>query len=223
MKSLYPYTCLVLVLISFCLTRPAHSQIIKGVGILGFNATQVDGDEVFGYHKYGWNVGASAVVPLNKHWMIGIENIYNQKGSFQRIQFSDSAHNGSYRLNLDYVEVPLLLFFEDKETMIFGAGFSWGRLIGVKEYENGNRVDSTTLLNGPYDRNDWNLLVDVRFRLYKRLKFNFRYAYSFDKIRERHYSNYYQGEWDRKQYNNALTFRLLYYINEKPPVAKIKK
>ncbi|HRY33788.1 MAG TPA: porin family protein [Bacteroidales bacterium] len=192
-----------------------HAQAIKGVAIAGFNATQVDGDEVFGYHKFGLNLGASAIIPINKRWMIGLENIYNQKGAIQRAQYADSAKNGAYRLLLNYVEVPLLLLYEDKETMTFGTGVSWGRLFNVKEYEHGFRVDSTTL-SGPYHRSDWNILVDVRFRIYQQLKFNFRYAYSIVKIRERHYYNFHQGAWDRKQYNNVLSFRLLYYFNEKP-------
>ncbi len=198
------------------------AQAIKGVLIGGFNATQVDGDEVFGYKKYGWNAGASAIIPLSKKWMIGLENIYNQKGSYQRPLYDDSARNGAYRLLLDYVEVPVLLMFEDKETMIFGAGLSWGRLMNVKEYEHGTLVPTTTL-KGPYNRNDWNFMMDVRFRLYKQLKFNFRYAYSLAKIRQRHFSNFYQGSWERKQFNNVLTFRILYYFNEKVPVSKKKK
>lgn len=222
MNNIYKNSIAALVILITSMGFPAFGQIIKGVAIAGFNTTQVDGDEVFGFHKYGWNVGASAIIPLSKKWMVGLENIYNQKGSLQRVQFTDSIKNGAYRLNLDYVEVPVLVFFEDKETMTFGTGLSWGRLINVKEYENGNRVETTTL-KGPYSRNDWNFLVDVRFRVYKRIKFNFRYAYSIARIRERHYSNFYLGEWDRKQYNNMLTFRLLYYINEVPPKVKVKK
>lgn len=220
--TLYTFFIVLLtLLISLPGGNQAIAQVIKGVAIAGFNASQVDGDEVFGYHKFGWNVGASAIIPLSKHWQIGLENIYNQKGSIQKALYSDSAKNGSYRLFLDYVEVPVLLFYEDKETILFGAGLSWGRLINVKEYEHGIRVDSTSL-NGPYNRNDVNFLLDLRFRLYKKIKFNFRYAYSVAKIRERHYYNFYQGSWDRKQYNNMLTFRLLYYFNEKLPVSKRK-
>ncbi len=196
----------------FFVVLSSNAQVFRGLAICGFNATQVDGDEVFGYKKYGWNVGAGVQIPFKDKWFISLENIYNRKGAYQPPRFTDSL-SGEYRLILNYVEVPLLIQFEDKKTMTFGLGVSWGKLIEVKEYEHGNRVAATTL-SGPYARSDWNFLGDVRFALYKRLKFNFRYAYSLGKIRTRTFNNK-QEIWTRKQFNNLLTFRLIYVINEK--------
>jgi hypothetical protein len=201
------------ILIVLLLTFRAEAQIIRGGLIAGLNATQVDGDEVFGYKKYGWNLGATAIIPITKKkWFIGLETVYSQKGSYQHPIYSDPAKNGAYKLNLDYVEVPVLLLFEDKGKLTFGAGASWNRLIKVDEWENGRKT--LTTLSGPYTRDDFDVLLDVRFNVYKRLKFNFRYAYSMIKIRTRTYDNG-VSTWDRKQYNNLLSFRLLYVFNEK--------
>jgi hypothetical protein len=195
------------------LAMSAEAQFIRGALIAGGNATQVDGDEAFGYHKYGWNVGASAIVPLTKKkWFISLETIYNQKGAYQAPLYSDSSKNGSYKLNLNYVEVPVMVLFEDKGGLTFGAGASWGRLIKVDEWEN-NKKTATTL-DGPYSRNDYQVLLETRFKLYKRLKMNFRYAYSMVKIRHRTYDNG-VSTWERDQYNNVLSLRLVYIFNEK--------
>lgn len=217
-------TCLKIllpVLLVLVLTFRGEAQIIRGGLIAGLNATQVDGDEVFGYKKYGWNLGATAIVPVTKkQWFVSLETIYNQKGSYQRTLYSDSSKSGAYKLNLNYVEVPVLLLFEDKGNMTFGMGASWGRLIKVDEWENGHKT--LTNLNGPYNRDDFDVLLDVRFNLYKRIKFNFRYAYSMAKIRNRTYDNG-VSTWDRKQYNNLLSFRVLYVFNEKVKAYENKK
>lgn len=214
-KILLPFLFVLFVIFS------SEAQIIRGGLIAGLNATQVDGDEVFGYKKYGWNLGATAIVPIaKKQWFVSLETIYSQKGSYQHAIYSDSAKSGSYKLNMNYVEVPVLLLFEDKGRMTFGAGASWGRLIKVDEWENGGKT--ATNLKGPYNRDDFDVLLDVRFNLYKRLKFNFRYAYSMAKIRTRTYNNGIET-WDRKQYNNLLSFRILYIFNEKVKAYENKK
>ncbi len=44
------------------------AQIIKGEAILGTNLTQVDGDEAYGFHKFGANVGAGVMIPFGKNY-----------------------------------------------------------------------------------------------------------------------------------------------------------
>lgn len=194
-----------------------YGQQIKGAVIGGLNATQVDGDEVFGYHKFGVNVGAAAIIPFSKKFSVGLENLFNQKGSYRKPIY-EVGEDGSYKLKLNYVEVPVLIHYTDRQTMTFGTGLSWGRLVSVKEWEHGKRIETTTLRGGPYKRDDVNLLLDFRFSLYKNLKFNFRYAYSVNKIRTRIFLT---GEV-RNQYNNILTFRLIWIFNEDPIIKKKK-
>ncbi|MDD4087467.1 MAG: outer membrane beta-barrel protein [Bacteroidales bacterium] len=206
---------LVMFLLLFSLK--GHSQIIKGQLIAGLNMTQVDGDEVYGYKKPGLQLGLGAMIPFGDKWDLSIETIYNEKGARQKAQYpmlADST-NGAYSLYLNYLEVPVLVHFTDKELITVGTGFSWGRLITAREYEH-DRQTNTEAQNGVYNPNDFNVLVDLRMRLYKQIKFNFRYAYSMAKIRTREYStNTGSGStWSRKQYNNMLTFRLVYMINE---------
>jgi hypothetical protein len=195
----------------------SRAQYIRGALIAGGNRTQVDGDEVFGYHKTGLQLGAAAIIQFNKKWSISLENIYNQKGSRQGARFADSL-DGSYKLHLNYVEVPLLLEYTDRDRITVGAGFSWGRLVKVDEYKNSFVVDSTTLLGGPYKRDDWNVLVDLRFHLYKSLKLNLRYAYSIVPIAKRDVQDSKTGKlnYDESQYNNVISLRLMYIFNEPP-------
>ncbi|HLN53144.1 MAG TPA: porin family protein [Lentimicrobium sp.] len=191
------------------------AQRIMGALIAGVNATQVDGDEVFGYHKFGLNVGAAAIVPLKGNWSFSIETLYNEKGSHQRPRYVDSL-DGSYDLKLNYLDVPVLVHYSDKDIVTFGLGASWGGLVKVEEQRNGIEMPGTTLNSGIYNSSDINLLMDVKFRLVQRLRFNVRYAYSIVPIATREVIDSKTGYPNvRKQYNGMFTFRLYYVFNER--------
>lgn len=239
----------VVVFFCFFVSVKVFAQRIKGEIIGGMNFTQVDGDLWYGYHKFGINSGLGAVVPFGKNFSFCIEILYNQKGAYQKEQFDinvyDSVtneliirYNGKYKLKLDYLEVPLLIQYTDKDVITAGLGFSYGRLVNVKEWEHDTLNYSTSLNSGVYNRNDYNVLADVQFRIHKKIpkwKLNVRYAYSISKIRTRdfyevandgiYYVDPMPGDYfvTRNQYNNVITLRLLYIFNEKPPLAKQKK
>jgi len=201
------------------LANTSPAQLFKGFISLGMNISQVDGDEVYGFNRIGLNSGVGVEIALNDKWSVSLENLYSQKGAFQKKQFEDSI-SGEYNLRLNYAEVPLLLHYNDKNRLKVGAGLSWGRLVREKEIEQGGLVAPYTD-TVPFRVNDFSIIADLRFRLYRKIKLNIRYSYSLASIRERNFYSYYGDVWERKQYNNLLTIRLLYVINEKT-VAKQK-
>jgi len=190
---------------------------IKGLVIAGFNLSQVDGDEVAGYNKGGWNVGVGAMLPLGKGFAVNVETLYNQKGAYRKWDPTyDSTGLPYYHLKLDYLEVPVLFSFEDRHIWTVGAGFSWGQRIRYREIEHGQVMDSAY----KYSKNDFNVLFDLQLRVWKHLKFDVRYAYSLAKIRTRNYTHPRTGfEETRDQYTNMISFRAVYVLNEKytPP------
>ena len=198
-----------------------QAQRVMGVLIAGMNATNVQGDDVFGFRKVGLNVGGAAILPFSDHWSMTLETVYSQKGSnhpegARGMDYTERHDYNQYKLVLNYVEVPLMVHYEDRGWLRVGAGFSYGRLVEVKEWEDNIRIATTTLNNGPYSLNDYSGLVDLQFPIYKQLKFNFRYTFSLVKIRERQYQNVGAGEEKiRKQYNQVLSFRVMWVINEK--------
>ncbi|HNW98087.1 MAG TPA: outer membrane beta-barrel protein [Bacteroidales bacterium] len=189
----------------------SNSQSIRGGLICGFNKTQVDGDEVYGYHKYGLNTGAFASVPIKKKFSFSIEILYNQKGSYQKAWLIDSVKNGAYKLILNYLDVPVLFQYEDKDIIKFGTGFSWGRLVDFGEWEHKQKINWDTP-TGPYKKSDIDFIFDVQLRLIQGFSFDMRYAYSVAKIRTRIFLT---GE-KRNQFNNLITLRLMYTFRDKP-------
>ncbi len=219
---------LAIILILSGVSGTLMGQIIKGEALLGLNLTQVEGDEVHGFRKAGLNIGAGAMIPFKKNWDVSMEVTFNQKGARQKPQYNDSLSSGQvitgeYKLNLNYVEVPLLVHYTDKEFITIGAGFSWGRLVGVKEWEHGNLVESTTLNSGTYDKNDFSYIIDARIRIKGPLKFGVRYQNSMVKIRTREFTNLAGDSWTRDQFNKVLTFRLIYMFNEEQSRSKFNK
>lgn len=68
------------------LAAPTFGQKFVAGIIVGGNLTQVDGDWVSGYYKFGANGGASVMLALNtkQTWFGTIELLYTQKGAYQR-------------------------------------------------------------------------------------------------------------------------------------------
>jgi hypothetical protein len=210
---------LILFFLIFWTSDKLFAQRIQGAVIAGGNLSQVDGDEIFGFNKLGFNGGLGAVVPFGKNFQFSIETLFSQKGSYQGPQYeeTDTAGNvttGEYKLNLDYLEVPVMVLYNDKDVITGGVGFSYSRLVRVREYEHGQQVETTTLNDGPYNRNDFSILADIRFRVYRQFKLNLRYTYSLAKIRTREYENLLGDTWTRDQFNNTISLRLIYMINE---------
>ncbi len=214
---------------SLILSERSFSQHILGAVSAGINLSQVDGDEVYGYKKVGFNGGPSVIIPFgkDKKWSVTLELLFSQLGSRQKSVYPisntiDSARAGfydGYRLSLNYVQVPVIVHFTDKRFIAGGLGFQYGQLVGVTEYEdyNDNRgfARSTTTLQGPYTRADIQALADVRIRIYRGFWFNVRYSYSILPIRTREFVNPFFGNtWLRKQYNNVISLRVTYIFND---------
>ncbi|MDI6833518.1 MAG: hypothetical protein QMD02_06715 [Bacteroidales bacterium] len=193
------------------------AQNFIGIANVGFNISQVDGDEIYGFRKFGANIGPSVMYSFGKNnqWQIFLETNFSQKGSYQKYPntYVDTMKLPYYNLRLNYVEIPFLILYNDNNLISFGGGFSYGRLTNAKEYEYGNLINYNTL-RGPYDANDFEVIAEVRFRIYQKLYGNVRYSYSIDKIRTRSYDNG-VDRWTRNQYNNVISIRLLWYFNQK--------
>lgn len=223
----YRLFIVILVLTSGLVGGQANAQQVRAGVVAGLNLAQVDGDEIYGFNKPGFNAGLFASVPIGKNFFFSLETDFNQKGSHQGKQYelqdtTGAIMTGAYDLRLNYLEVPVLFFYNDKNVLAAGGGFSYGRLVGITEKEHGKVVNTTTLNSGIYDRNDFNILADIRFRIYKNFKGNIRYAYSLVPIRTREFTSLIGDKWTRKQYNNVISFRIIYTINEKLPPVKDK-
>lgn len=118
------------------------AQIIKGEVFLGGNACQVDGDECFGFKKFGVHAGAGALIPITNFMDVGLEVLFNQKGAYKRNAItSNSTFPYAYNLKLNYAEIPVMIYLTDKDVVSVGLGVSYGRLVGINELVDGQPSD----------------------------------------------------------------------------------
>lgn len=189
---------------------------------VGINATQVDGDEFYGFHKVGLNIGPQVMVPFGKgrNFSFCLELLYSQKGS---------VHNGRYdstdfRLEMDYAEVPVLIRYTDKKVISGGIGFSYGQLINYKETNN-NFFDSLFQYQNSLSNYDFSIIGDVQIKIWSKLWANLRYQYSLIPLRTVLVNNpntYPRQPFTRDQYNNVVSIRLTWVFNQ-PKTAKGEK
>lgn len=131
-------------LLAFVVAAPTllHAQIIKGEVFFGGNACQVDGDECYGFKKFGVHAGAGALIPIfNSSGLnldVGLEVLFNQKGAYKRDSIThNSTFPYAYNLKLNYAEIPLMLYLTDKDRYSLGVGVSYGRVVFLDEKQNG--------------------------------------------------------------------------------------
>ena len=128
-------------LFAFLMVAPTllHAQIVKGELFLGGNITQVDGDECYRFRKLGVHAGAGALIPITNWMDIGLEVLFNQKGAYKGDSINQhlGLYTGTYKLNLNYAEIPVMVYLTDKDRYSLGVGVSYGRIVGLQEYVNG--------------------------------------------------------------------------------------
>jgi len=155
-------------LLFFFLLSPFFASAQRFIGGLtaGINLTQVDGDQVFGYHKVGFNGGPFVKLMIDKkqRFSVTIELLYSQKGAAKkypgpnRIEYNhalndttlyDTRYTGFdkkffYKLRTDYLEIPLLFHYDDPRSKIsVGVGIAWSRLVYIKETLHDYTVNDT--------------------------------------------------------------------------------
>lgn len=216
-----------LITITVGISNNVKAQMFLGEAFFGLNMCQVDGDQMMGFYKKGVHAGVGVMTPVfqkrNFTIDLSLEVLFNQKGAEQDKKYDGSdidpetGHpiTGQYDLRLNYGEVPLMVYFTDKKFASVGVGASYARLMSLKEFEQGYETD-VTLNSGEYSRDEFNILAEVKIRVWKRLKLAARYSYSMNSIRTRSFTDIegvVKGPYN--QYNNMFTLRLSYVFNEK--------
>lgn len=207
-----------IIILLFCLIyNSIEAQNIKGAIIGGLNITQVDGDQVYGFRKKGISVGPSAIIPLRSGFQLALEVLYSQKGSSQAPVYTYEDSTREYRLKLNYAEVPILIQYADKHGLTAGLGISYGRLVFVKEKQYNPLTkkvewDNVRLNDGTYKKDDFEVIADLKLKLFTGIYANLRYSYSIAKIRTRYF--YKPFNKSRDQFNNVISFRLIWVLND---------
>ncbi|MGB0402765.1 MAG: porin family protein [Salibacteraceae bacterium] len=146
----------------------------------GINTSQITGDAASGFYKFSLVAGAFANYRINKKLKFQYELIYQQKGSNNPAK-PDKGIYSSYKIRLNYIEIPLLLQYDlNRFEIELGPGI--GYLINTKEWDqNGER----TTQSSPYDwrKLELDAVLGVNYEIQKEHLFvNFRSHHSVTSI-----------------------------------------
>jgi len=205
------------------LVNKVQAQHIHAYVTSGMSMSQIEGDELKGFKHVGFSGGVGALTALTKNyrWGLGMEILFSQRGVYNNSYDPQNLYN--IDLTLNYVEIPVLLHFQDPYGgMLFGAGLSYSRLVqqphGLIKYNPNYFVPDTNDMT--FLSNDLCVLADMRFTIWKGLQLDIRWQYSLLAIKRDWTFFSYDGvdadgnarykNHQRDCYNHALTFRLIW-------------
>ena len=171
-------------------TQIIFAQGFSGGLLGGLVVSQVDGDAYDGYHKIGMQAGVYSTYSFSDKWALTTELKYIQKGSSKtdkKDPYSD------FKIKLSHIDVPVLLNYNYNEKLIFGAGISYGLLVGA-EVQDGAGVVPKEYLS--YHDSDINAIIQVKYLLGEHFWVDLKGAYSVIYINDIH----------PKQTNNLISF-----------------
>lgn len=144
----------------------------------GFSSSQVSGDDLAGFHKAGLAAGLLSTVLFSKKWSGQFELLFVQKGS-KYVGQPDLGDLNYYRLQLNYLEVPVLIQYHYKKwTLEAGPGF--GYLINYKEE---NMLGDVTG-NRPFNKSEISYQLGLNYNITDHLGVNMRFSNSISSIRD---------------------------------------
>lgn len=181
---------------------------------LGINACQVHGDSYSGYNKPGAFAGISVNGYTGRKTSIELGFYFSQKGA-RKNQNPKTGDYSFYRLNLNYIDLPLSLMIKLNSHYFFSFGASFAYLFSYNE--NINNVDMSEYSN--FKKTE----TGLNFGLGRKLKDGFsvevRSSNSVTAIREYGiaanlvaYTNPIARFFNKGFYNNLLTVMVAYNL-----------
>jgi len=169
----------------FLFSINSFSQVFRAGFTLGGVASDIPGmdtrDHDVDYNKLGFTIGGLVNTSLNEKNKLQMEINFIQKGSSQP---PDSNNNGSFRLILNYIEVPLIyrhrLQFNVRKKPVTSfeleCGASYGRVYSMKFYDYTNTLQA--IPPGSINLNDISLLAGLEYSITPNFLFCVRYSNS---------------------------------------------
>ena len=213
------FVLVIFLLYSFLIrSQDITQQVFTLKPTLGLNVCQVDGDSYGGYNKIGLLIGAAVNARLSKRASIDIGFFFSQKGSRHNPN-PDKGDYSYYRLNLNYIDIPVLFKFNLNQTYFASIGPSLGYLVGYSE--NKNYIDYSGVY--PFNKFEAGFNIGLGRKMLKDKFFiEVRSSNSFLPIRnygpianQVYYPNFIAKFFNKGLYNNILTLMLSYKIDVK--------
>jgi hypothetical protein len=204
----------VLSVLFLCMVSWSKAQVFSLEPAYGLSGCQVHGDSFSGYDKLGIFTGAAVIGTLSAKTSFQLGFFFSQKGARHNPNPKNNDYN-YYRLNLNYLELPLFLRYNVNDRYFLSAGPSFAYLINYKE-------DSNFLnTNGIFRNYEVGVNAGIGRYLQANWLIEVRTSNSITAVRKFgipsnfYYPNPVARFFNKGFYNNIITFLVAYRMNFK--------
>lgn len=186
----------------------ANGQSFGGGAMLGFNASQVSGDNLGGYDKAGISGGFFVNKKLNEKSEFEMRITYSAKGSRDIPNYEKGKYT-AYYLKLNYIEVPFLYRYKYKMVWLM-AGLSGGYLISSSIANEYGPYPENSIENRPFKTYEVCTQLGVGLPLSEHWEIELKSADTFPLLPVRPHASGANFRLNFGQLNSVLAFSLKY-------------
>ena len=172
----YIHHLIIAVVLVFTCPILLDAQTFRAAVIAGGNFSQIDGDELAGFHQTGLQLGGTVMIPFYNNWTANVEILYSQRGAQSTLNGQNP--DNSLDLMLNYVELPLMFRYTDKHRLTGGVGVSYSRFLSSKYIRNSDEI---VLPDGVFKDSDIQIKIDAGYFINDNFYVNVGWANSFTK------------------------------------------
>ena len=198
------YLCLsfLFILISFSFSGLSQLEFSGGIE-LGVSSTQLSGDALSGFDKFGLSAGPYVRTTFSEKSSARLGILYLNKGSKKNA----NPKNGdliTYAIRLNYVEVPITYSYSLHNIRAEG-GLAIGRLISSSELGTDGRERDFVF---PFEKMDYSVIVGVNYFFSENIFVNGRWSQSVIPVRKSPSVVNSGSFYEAGMYNTALQFMI---------------
>ena len=198
------YLCLsfLFILISFSFSGLSQLEFSGGIE-LGVSSTQLSGDALSGFDKFGLSAGPYVRTTFSEKSSARLGILYLNKGSKKNA----NPKNGdliTYAIRLNYVEVPITYSYSIHNIRAEG-GLAIGRLISSSELGTDGRERDFVF---PFEKMDYSVIVGVNYFFSENIFVNGRWSQSVIPVRKSPSAVNSGSFYEAGMYNTALQFMI---------------
>lgn len=168
-----------LLFLFFSLTNAFAQGKFQGTILGGFTTSQIDGDELLGFHKFGLTAGAKVTYPFKPKFEGSVEVIYSQRGSKGKLLGSNGVTSN---IQLNYFELPVYISVRDWYVekgdyykMRGHFGFSYASLIS-------SSVQDLPYESSLFNNSNFSWLIGATYSFTPKLAMTARYTRGISKL-----------------------------------------
>jgi len=185
--------------------------LFKALFTAGVSGCQIDGDGYGGYNYPGFEGGIGAMVRFHKFLSASLGIDYTMKGAKQAFVFDGgSQYLQLYRVEVDYIAIPVTLNVHAKDLIMVNAGLQPGFLTRFSERtSDGQDITNQVVQPNPVDLE---VIGGLYFIIKKHYMLGGKFSYSLFKIRG---PDSFSTGLSRLvgEYNNDITISFTYILD----------